>query len=117
MNKAIAFLIAGMLSLVPILASAQPVTPAEQAKIDKESAAAKAAETKMTPEQKTAAKKARRTKAQSDQNTMMKTQNPGETRNMSINKSAADSKAGPTPQRDYINTPEAEQKMLKQKGQ
>jgi hypothetical protein len=118
MNKALRFLIAGMFSLVSILASAQPVTPAEQAKMDKDSAAAKAAQDKMTPEQKAAAKKARKKKAQSDQDTLIKnTQNPGEARNMSINKSAADSKAGPTPQRDYINTPEAEQKMLKQKGQ
>lgn len=32
-------------------------------------------------------------------------------------KAEADAKAGPMPQRDYINTPKAEQKMLKQKGQ
>ena len=38
-------------------------------------------------------------------------------RNMGINKSAEASKAGPTPQRDYINTPDAEAKMYKQKGQ
>jgi hypothetical protein len=104
-------------ALVSTLGLAQPVTPADQAKIDKESDAAKAAQTKMTPEQKAAAKKTRKAKAQSDQNTILKNQNPGEARNMSINKSAAASKAGPTPQRDYINTPEAEQKMLKQKGQ
>jgi hypothetical protein len=49
--------------------------------------------------------------------TIKATQDPAASRSANINKSAADSKAGPTPERDYINTPEAEQKMLKQKGQ
>jgi hypothetical protein len=36
---------------------------------------------------------------------------------MSINKSAAASKAGPTPPRGTINTPEAEKMLMKNKEQ
>ena len=162
MNRAFAILIAGTFTLSPILAYADnepqfDYTQQEQQKLQKESDAKKAADAKMTPEQKAAAKKAKDAQAQKYQDaTIKQTQNPGDSRNMGINKSAetstgptptdaqrqkyqdatikatqdpagsrsksisksaADSNAGPTPQRDYINTPEAEQKMLKQKGQ
>lgn len=72
---------------------------------------------KMTPEQKAAAKKARQTQAQKHQDTMVKaTQNP-QGRNAGIAKSAADSKAGPTPQSGTMNTPEVEKALKVQKGQ
>jgi len=123
MNKALALLIAATFSLAPIFAFADDQTPStytkeEQAKLKKEADARKAAMAKMTPEEKAAAKKARDTQARQYENMTEKiTQNPGESRNMAINKSAEASKAGPTPQRDYINTPEAEQKLMKNKGQ
>jgi hypothetical protein len=116
-------LIAGALALAPLFAFADDRTPSsasseEQAKMKQEADAKKAATAKMTPEQKKAAKKARDAERQKYQDTTINmTQNPGESRNMGINKSAEASKAGPTPQRNYINTPEAEQKALKQKGQ
>jgi NAD/NADP transhydrogenase alpha subunit len=94
------------------------VTATEQAKMKQEAAAKKASYAKMTPEEKAAAKKASNAEHQKYQDSIIKqTQIPGESRNMAINKSAAASKAGPTPQRDYINTPEAEQKLMKNKGQ
>src|SRR5215471_7403303 len=123
MNRAFAILIAGTFTLSPILAYADnepqfDYTQQEQQKLQKESDAKKAADAKMTPEQKAAAKKAKDAQAQKYQDaTIKQTQNPAASRSTNIDKSAADSKAGPTPQRDYINTPEAEQKMLKQKGQ
>jgi hypothetical protein len=123
MKKLFALLLAGAFALLPALAFADDstlsgYTPAEQAKMKKEADAKKAALAKMTPEEKAAAKKARDAqRAKYEATTEKITQNPGDSRNMGINKSAADSKSGPTPQRDYINTPEAEQKMLKNKGQ
>ena len=123
MSKTLAMLIAGVLALAPLFALADDRTPStatpdEQAKMKQDAAAKKAAWAKMTPEEKKAAKKAKDAEHLKYENTIEGiTQNPGEQRNMGINKSAAASKAGPTPQRDYINTPEAEQKMLKNKGQ
>jgi len=123
MNWIFPVFIAGAFTLSPILAYADDETPSgyttqEQQKLKKESDAKKAAAAKMTPEEKAAAKKAKDAQAQKYQNATIKaTQNPGDSRNMGINKSAEASKAGPTPQRDYINTPEAEQKMMKQHGQ
>ena len=123
MSKAFAMLIAGVVALAPLFAFADDRTPSnanpeEQAKMKQEGDAKKAAAAKMTPEQKKAARKARDAERQKYQDTTIKmTQNPDESCNMGINKSAAASKAGPTPQRDYINTPEAEQKALKQKDQ
>jgi len=88
----------------------------EQAKMKQEADAKKAATAKMTPEQKAAARKPRQAEAHKYESRIEKiTQNPGASRNMGINKSAAASKAGPTPPRGTINTPEAEKLMLKQK--
>jgi len=70
-----------------------------------------------TPEDRAAARKARRAKAQQNQDTMIKASQDPQGRNANIEKSAEASKAGPTPQRDYINTPEAEQRVMKNKGQ
>jgi hypothetical protein len=70
-----------------------------------------------TPEERAAARKARRAKAQQNQDMMLKASQDPQGRNANIEKSAEASKAGPTPQRDYINTPEAEQRVMKNKGQ
>jgi len=76
----------------------------EQAKMKQEADAKKAATAKMTPEQKAAARKARQAEAHKYESRIEKiTQNPGASRNMGINKSAAASKAGPTPPRGTIN--------------
>ena len=63
------------------------------------------------------ATKARQAKAQQNQDMMLKASQDPQGRNANIEKSAEASKAGPTPQRDYINTPEAEQRVMKNKGQ
>ena len=123
MNKTAAVLVAGALSLASMFAFADDetpwiTTPAEQATMKQEVDAKKAAFAKMTPEEKAAARKASDAEHQKYQDTIVKiTQNPWESRNMGINKSAAASKAGPTPPRGTINTPEAEKLLLKQKGQ
>jgi hypothetical protein len=94
------------------------VTPAEQARLKQEAAAKKAAMAKMTPEQKAAARKAKNAETLKYEATMEKmTQDPKETRNMTINKSAAASKAGPTPRHGTMNTPEADKFLREQKGQ
>jgi hypothetical protein len=73
---------------------------------------------KMTPEQRAAAKRARAAETLKYEATMEKiTQNPGDERNMAINKSAAASKAGPTPRHGTMNTPEADKILREQKGQ
>jgi hypothetical protein len=122
MNKIFAILIAGAFGLASSAfaddKTPDKVTPAEQAKMKQEADAKKAAMTKMTSEEKAAAKKAKASETLKYEATIEKiTQNPGEARNMGINKSAADSKAGPTPPRGTINTPEAEKLLMKQKGQ
>jgi hypothetical protein len=123
MNKAFAILTAVALGLASAPAFADDQTPsnfspAEQAKMKQEADAKKAAAAKMTPEEKAAAKKAKAAEALKNEATIEKiTQNPGDARNMGINKSAADSKAGPPPNPVNLNTPEVEQKLLKQKGQ
>jgi len=123
MNKTFAILVAAAFALAPMFTSADDktsptVTPAEQAKMKQDADAKKAAAGKMTPAEKAAAKKARDDERLKYESTIEKiTQNPGESRNMGINKSAADSKAGPAPPRGTMNTPEAEKLLLKQKGQ
>ena len=72
---------------------------------------------KMTPEEKAAAKKAREAEVLKYQDAMDNaTQNP-QGRNAGIAKSAADSKAGPTPRHGTMNTPEAAKILREQKGQ
>jgi hypothetical protein len=123
MNKTLAILTAGAFALASASAFADDqtpasVTPGEQAKMKQEADAKKAAMAKMTPEQRAAAKKARVAETLKYEETMEKiTQNPKEARNMGINKSAADSKAGPTPRRGTMNTPEADKILMEQKGQ
>ena len=123
MNKIFVALITAAFGLASALVTADDktpdnVSPAEQAKMNKEAAAKKAAMAKMTPEEKAAAKKARQAEALKYEDTIEKiTQNPKEEKNMAINKSAAASKAGPPPNPVNLNTPEVEEKLLKQKGQ
>ena len=108
MNKTFTILTAGAFALASVSAFADDttpdkVTPAEQAK--------------MTPEEKAAAKKARDAETQKYEDAMVKaTQNP-QGRNAGIAKSAADSKAGPTPRHGTMNTPEADKVLKEQKGQ
>jgi hypothetical protein len=92
-------------------------TQSEQAKYKQEADTKKAAMAKMTPEQKAAATKARRAKAQKDQDAMVNASQNPQGRNAGILKSAETSKAGPTPPRGTINTPEAEKLLMKNKGQ
>jgi hypothetical protein len=76
-----------------------------------------AAMAKMTPDEKAAAKKARDAETQKYEDAMVNaTQNP-QGRNAGIAKSAADSKAGPTPRHGTMNTPEADKILREQKGQ
>ena len=123
MNKTAAALLAGALALAPMVAFADDrtpseVTPAEQVKMKKEADAKKEALANMGQEDRAAARQASNIEHQKYQDTILKiTQNPGESRNMGINRSAAASKAGPTPPRGTINTADAEKLLLKQKGQ
>jgi hypothetical protein len=123
MNKTFAILTAGAFALASAWAFADDqtpasFTPAEQAKMKQEADAKKAAMAKMTPEQRAAAKRARAAETLKYEATMEKiTQNPGDERNMAINKSAAASKAGPTPRHGTMNTPEADKILMEQKGQ
>jgi hypothetical protein len=123
MNKTFAILTAGALALASASAFADDktstsFTPAEQAKMKQEADARKAAMAKMTPEERAAAKKSRAAETLKYETTMEKiTQDPKETRNMGINKSAAASKAGPTPRHGTMNTPEADKILREQKGQ
>ena len=123
MNKILAILSAGAFALASASAFADDktstgVTPAEQAKMKQEADAKKATMAKMTPEERAAAKKARAAERLKYETTMEKiTQDPKETRNMAINKSAAASKAGPTPRHGTMNTPEANKILMEQKGQ
>jgi len=121
-NMAIAILTAGALALASASTfgddkTPDGVTPAEQAKMKQDAAARKAAMANMTPEEKAAAKKAKQAQALKYENKIEDiTQNPKESRNMSINKSAAATKNDPKNPVN-LNTPEVEQKMMKQKGQ
>ena len=123
MSKTSAILFAGAFALAPLFAFADDRTPsdvtaAEQAQMKQEAIAKKSAFATMSPEERSAARKASDAQHLAYENMIEKiTQNPGESRNMGINKSAAASKAGPTPARGTINTPEAEKLLLKQKGQ
>ncbi|HSS69677.1 MAG TPA: hypothetical protein VLQ46_03380 [Casimicrobiaceae bacterium] len=122
MKKLLIALCAGGVALSSALAfaddqTAPDYTQSEQAKMKQEADAKAAAYAKMTPEEKKAATKARRAKALANENKIESaTQNP-QGRNMGISKSAADSKAGPMPPRGTINTKEAEEKLMKNKGQ
>ena len=79
MNRLLAVAIAGAFALVSMGALADdktPAQPADQAKMKAEKDAAKAAQAKMTPEEKAAAKKARHSKKQKEMSHIEATQNP-----------------------------------------
>jgi hypothetical protein len=91
---------------------------ATQAKLKQEADAEGAAAEKMTPEQKAAAKEARDAETRKYEHAIEdRVSGIGPSRNMGINKSAEASKAGPTPPRGTISTPEGEKFLLKQNGQ
>jgi hypothetical protein len=91
---------------------------ATQAKLKQEVDAEEAAAEKMAPEQKAAAKEARDAETLKYEHAIEdRVSGLGPARNMGINKSAEASKAGPTPPRSAINTPEAEKLLLNQKGE
>jgi len=120
--KTIAILTAGAFALASASAFADDktpdnLTPAEQAKMKQQADAKKAAMAKMTPEQKAAAKKARDAETLKYDDTMMEYTQNSQRKNTAINKSAADSKAGPMPRRGTMNTPEADKVLKEQKGQ
>jgi hypothetical protein len=122
MNKTLAIVTAGAFALMSASAfaddkTADNVTAAEQAKMKREADAKKAAMAKMTPEQRAAAKKARDAEALKNENTMVEYTQNTQRKNTAISKSAADSKAGPTPPHGTLNTPEAEKILKEQKGQ
>jgi len=125
MNKTVALAVASALAfaLSATAVFADDETPSSytqdvQKDLKKESDMKKAKAAKMTPEEKASAKKARDSQTLKYQNMIEKaTQDPGEQRGISISKSAEASKADPKPQRGYINTPEAEARMMKNKGQ
>jgi len=122
MNKTFAILTAGAFALASASAFADDKTPsdfttAEQAKMQQEADAKKAAMAKMTPEEKDAAKKAAEAERLKYEDTMVKRiQNP-QGASAGISKSVEDSKAGPTPRHGTMNTPEANRILMEQKGQ
>ena len=125
MTKTVALAVASALAfaLSATAVFADDETPSSYTKdvqqnLKKEADAKKAAAAKMNFQEKTTAKKARDAQTLKYQNMIEKaTQDPGEQRGISISKSAEASKADPKPQRGYINTPEAEARMMKNKGQ
>lgn len=122
MNKTFAILTAGAFALASPSAfaddkTADNLTPAEQAKMKQQADAKKAAMAKMTPEQKAAAKKARDAETLKYEDTMVEYTQNTQRKNTAINKTAADSKAGPTPRHGTMNTPEADKVLKEQKGQ
>jgi len=122
MNKTLAMLTASAFALVSASVFADDndfgtVTPAQQAKMKQEADAKKAAMAKMTPAERAAAKKARDAETLKYEETMVKRiQNP-QGASAGISKSVEDSKAGPTPRRGTMNTPEANKILMEQKGQ
>ena len=93
------------------------ITPAEQAKMQREADAKKAAAASETPEEKAAARKARDAETLKYEDTMVRRiQNP-QGASAGISKSVEDSKAGPTPRHGTMNTPEANKILMEQKGQ
>jgi hypothetical protein len=109
MNKLLAVLIAGAFALGSFAATAQvpagdktPAAPVDQAKLKAERDAAKAAQAKMTPEEKAAAKKARRAAKQKEETQIEKVGNipsgpqKAEALKKSVDATKGDPKALPT---------------------
>jgi hypothetical protein len=123
MNKLLVALIAGAFAFGSASAFADDKTPAkisaeEQAKLKAEAADKKAADAKMTKEEKAAAKKAANLKKRADESRMEKIGDTGSQLKAAEDaKATAASKTAPTPAKGTLNTPEAEKAMQKQKGQ
>lgn len=71
----------------------------------------------MTPDQRSAARKAHDVEALNYQDAMDKATQDPQRRNAGIAKSAAESRAGPTPPHGTMNTPQADKVLREQKGQ
>jgi len=122
-STTLALLTAGTMALASAFAFADDrtlsdVTPAEQARMKQEANAKKVALASMTPAERAETRKPVAAQRLQYEDTMEKlVENPKETRNIAINKTAAASKAEPTPPRGWINTPAGNEFLMKQKGQ
>jgi hypothetical protein len=121
MNKLLVALLAAAFALASVAALADdktPPLPFDQARLKAEALDKKAADAKMTKEEKAAAKKAAIQKKRADLSTMEKIGDTG-----SPLKTAQDAKAtkaskmAPAPAKGTLNTPEADKALQKQKGQ
>ena len=122
-NKLLVALIAAAFGFASVSVFADDKTPTkitaeEQAKLKAEAADKKAANAKMTKEEKAAARKAANAKKRADESKMEQIGDTGsQLRTAEDAKATAASKMAPTPAKGTLNTPEAEQAMQKQKGQ
>lgn len=121
MNKLLAALIAGGFAFASVSAAAQdktPPAPVDQGQLKAEAAAKKAADAKMTPEEKAAAKKAKRAKKQTEVGAIIAKGQPNPNLKAKEDaKAMAASKAGPAPAKGTLNTPEANKALQQQKAQ
>ena len=97
--------------------SVKPMTKKETQDAKAARDAAKAQWAKMTPEEQAATKKAAAAKNRESWTAIEKVSSGVDYDAKKGAKDAAASKAGPTPPKGYINTPEAEKALSKQKGQ
>jgi len=122
-NKLLVALIAAAFAFASVSVFADDKTPTkitaeDQAKLKAEAADKKAADAKMTKEEKAAARKAANIKKRADESKMEKIGDTGsQLRTAEDAKATAASKMAPTPAKGTLNTPEAEKAMQKQKGQ
>ena len=122
-NKPLVALIAAGLAFASVSVFADDKTPTkitaeDQAKLKAEAADKKAADAKMTKEEKAAARKAANIKKRADESRMEKIGDTGsQLKAAEDTKATAASKMAPTPAKGTLNTPEAEKAMQKQKGQ
>ena len=122
-NKLLVALIAAGFAFAPVSVFADDKTPTkitaeDQAKLKAEAADKKAADAKMTKEEKAAARKAANIKKRADESKMEKIGDTGsQLKAAEDTKATAASKMAPTPAKGTLNTPEAEKAMQKQKGQ
>ena len=122
-NKLLVALIAAGFAFASVSVFADDKTPTkitaeDQAKLKAEAADKKAADAKMTKEEKAAARKAANVKKRADESKMEKIGDTGSQLKAAEDaKATAASKMAPTPAKGTLNTPEAEKAMQKQKGQ
>ena len=123
MNKLLVALIAAAFAFASVSALADDKTPTkitveDQAKLKAEAADKRAADAKMTKEEKATARKAANIKKRADESRMEKIGDTGsQLKAAEDTKATAASKMAPTPAKGTLNTPEAEKAMQKQKGQ